>query len=623
MTEDLLILGELIAEQAAHMDAAQHRLLTNIRQFDERGGWASAISCAHWLAWRVGWTLGTAREHVRVAKALGTLPHIDEALRLGQVSYCKVRAMTRVATPENEQVLLMDAKLTTGSQLERICRKYKQLQRLTDNPNAAADAEQRRVTRRELDNGMVMIQAVLHADEAALVWAAIERATKEAMADTRRGVLEAGVSAETHSEMTVTHEASPGADVSAETPAEVTVTHEAPPSADVSAETAVHTPVAAPRGSVAASSEPRARPPTLRNASPNSYAAAAHESSSCAEVPIEDVGRSPASVAADDDSVDGELVAISTTDCTSTILTEYYSLAEIEERQIRTMYRADADAFPNDPDQDAFGVESGGDMGGTIGGDLVIDTKRDRDAAPPASRRELAARFDRADGLVALARRFAMGDSARSPVEVIVTVSASSLVADVSDEQALAVLGDGTCLSPDAARRLSCDAGIVRMIEDDHGNVIGVGRRTRSIPTSIRRALLKRDTCCRFPGCTNRVYLEGHHIEHWAHGGETSLRNMLVLCGHHHRFVHEYGYRIEHDASGEPRFFDPRGRPVLDVPVRLSRDDLGWTHIELANRELAIVPHACGWDGKAVHYDDVCHVLHLVDEGRLTPDKIL
>lgn len=600
-----MILGELIAEQAAHMDAAEHRLLTNIRQFDERGGWASAISCAHWLAWRVGWTLGTAREHVRVAKALGTLPHIDEALRLGQVSYCKVRAMTRVATPENEQVLLMDARLTTGSQLERICRKYKQLQRLTDHPNAAADAEQRRVTRRELDSGMVMIQAVLHADEAELVWAAIERATKEALADSRHGVSEPGVCAETGADMTAAHAASAGADVPAETPG--------------------HTPVAlAPFAVADVSSEWRDHSPTAREASPTADSAAAYETSSRADVSANAAGHSPTSVADDGDSLAGDLVAISTTDCTSTILSEYYDLAEIEERQIRTMYRADGADCPIDADHDVVGGESGGGIGGTIGGDLVIDTKRaDRELAPPASRREVAARFDRADGLVALARRFAMGDSARSPVEVIVTVSASTLIADANGNDAVAVLGDGTCLSPEAARRLSCDAGIVKMIEDDHGNVLAVGRRTRTIPTSIRRALLKRDTCCRFPGCTNRVYLEGHHIEHWARGGETSLRNTLLLCGHHHRFVHEYGYRIDRDASGEPRFFDPRGRPVLDVPVRPSHADLGWQHIELANRDLAILPHTCGWDGKPVHYDDVCRVLHLVDEGRLTPDKIL
>ncbi len=125
MAKDLQILGELIAEQAAHMDAAEHRLLTNIREFDRREGWASLKSCAEWLSWRVGWTPGTARERVRVARALGSLPHIDEALRLGKVSYCKVRAMTRVATPANEQVLLMDAQLTTASQLERVCRKYR------------------------------------------------------------------------------------------------------------------------------------------------------------------------------------------------------------------------------------------------------------------------------------------------------------------------------------------------------------------------------------------------------------------------------------------------------------------------------------------------------------------
>src|SRR6185436_13531166 len=104
MDGELEQLGERIAEQAAHLDAAMHRLLTDLRTFDERGGWYAqgALSCAHWLAWRVGWSLVTARDHLRVARKLAELPAIDDALRRGEVSYSKVRAMTRVATATNE-----------------------------------------------------------------------------------------------------------------------------------------------------------------------------------------------------------------------------------------------------------------------------------------------------------------------------------------------------------------------------------------------------------------------------------------------------------------------------------------------------------------------------------------
>src|SRR5499426_4303492 len=99
---DLDQLGDEIAELAAHLDAATARLLDLIREFDARGGWSNGFrSCAHWLAWRVGLELGAARERVRVARALGTLPRLADALARGELSYAKLRALTRVATPES------------------------------------------------------------------------------------------------------------------------------------------------------------------------------------------------------------------------------------------------------------------------------------------------------------------------------------------------------------------------------------------------------------------------------------------------------------------------------------------------------------------------------------------
>ena len=93
-------LGDEIAELSAHLDAATARLLTLIREFDARGGWNTGFrSCAHWLSWRVGLDPGAARERVRVARALATLPLLAEALARGELSYAKVRALTRVATP--------------------------------------------------------------------------------------------------------------------------------------------------------------------------------------------------------------------------------------------------------------------------------------------------------------------------------------------------------------------------------------------------------------------------------------------------------------------------------------------------------------------------------------------
>ena len=122
--EEIAAMGEAIAETAAIVDVATHRFLTQLREFDRVDGWhrAGALSCAHWLSWRVGMDLGAAREKVRVAKKLAELPVIDEALRKGEISYSKVRAMTRVATAENEGDLLGMARCATGAQLEKICR---------------------------------------------------------------------------------------------------------------------------------------------------------------------------------------------------------------------------------------------------------------------------------------------------------------------------------------------------------------------------------------------------------------------------------------------------------------------------------------------------------------------
>jgi hypothetical protein len=381
-------IGERIAEGAAYIDAAMHRVLTDIRSFDAGGGWGfqGAMSCAHWLSWRVGWTLGIARDRVRVAQRLGELPLIDAALMKAEISYSKVRAMTRVATPENEALLLDYARHSTAAQLELICRKYQMVQRI-NALDVGEEAHYRQITRREREDGLIQVQAVLRPDEAALLWKAIEQAT-----------------------------------------------------ADVSAETR----------------------------------------SKC-------------------------------------------------------------------------------------------------------------------DGLMALVQAYTRGGSTdRAPVEVVMTVPQATLAATGDDPGALS---DGSCVSAETSRRLSCDCGIVEMIESEAGEALSVGRKTRTIPAAIKRALLTRDEhVCRFPGCSNRAYLDGHHIEHWARGGETSLENLVSLCSYHHGFVHEHGYRVELDEHQRPTFFDPKGRKVNPVPDR-ARPKRAWADVELAPPYLP-----CGWDGRSPDY---------------------
>jgi hypothetical protein len=113
-TRSLEELGDEIAELSAPLDAATSHLLDLIREFDAREGWGNGFrSCAHWLNWRVGPTMGAAREHVRVARALETLPLLTSALARGERSYSKVRALTRVAGPETEERLLRIGKSGT------------------------------------------------------------------------------------------------------------------------------------------------------------------------------------------------------------------------------------------------------------------------------------------------------------------------------------------------------------------------------------------------------------------------------------------------------------------------------------------------------------------------------
>jgi hypothetical protein len=137
-----------ITELAAHIHAASYRLLELIREYDDAHGWAGPgmVSCAHWLNWKCGINLGAAREKVRVAHALELLPKISVKFRLGEVSYSKVRAMTRVGTPENEEYLLQIARHGTASQVERLVRQYRKVKRIE-----ALELENERHAVRQLD----------------------------------------------------------------------------------------------------------------------------------------------------------------------------------------------------------------------------------------------------------------------------------------------------------------------------------------------------------------------------------------------------------------------------------------------------------------------------------------
>lgn len=346
------LLGNRIAELSAQIAAASCQLLALIRDFDEQGGWHDdgALSCAHWLNWRCGIGPVAAREKVRVAHALKDLPLIQAAFSNGEISHSKVRAMTRVATAENEDYLLMIARHGSAAHVETLVHQYRRVLRSEELDEANDRHARRALSWSSDDDGMLVIQARLTPEDGARVVHAIE---------------------------------------------------------------------------------------AMRDA-------------------------------------------------------------------------------------------------------LLNDGVREETA-------EISFDAQRADALVALATH-----GARADTELVVHVDAAVLTDNGAPGRA--ELDDGPCLCPETARRLGCDCGVVDIREDERGEPLSVGRKTRSIPPAIRRALRSRDRGCRFPGCTRTHHLEGHHIQHWSQGGDTALENLVQLCYHHHRLVHEEGFLVARADDGAFRF---------------------------------------------------------------------
>jgi hypothetical protein len=390
--DDLCTLEDRITELAAHITAATWALLEMIREFDERGGWEGPglMSCAHWLNWKIGINLGAAREKVRVARAIKHLPHISEQFRLGQVSYSKVRAMTRVATPENETYLLMIATHGTASHVERLVRQYRQVKRIE-----ALDQANMRHRMRELswyydEDDCLVVRGRFPPEQGAAIIQAMEAAQEEIFQEHK--------------------------DVSAATPEEL------------------EDPVAARR-------------------------------------------------------------------------------ADALERV--------ADAFLT------------GNTSHRTGGDRYqvqvhtdIDTLKENGDGPVAE------------------------------------------------------LECGHHISAETSRRMACDCSVLHLAKNSEGEVLNVGRKTRSIPPAIRRALKARDGACRFPGCTCTRFTDAHHVKHWADGGETKLSNLVTLCHFHHRLVHEGGFGVQAGMDGDFQFTDAHQVVIPTAPRSTFRGNV----TELINR---------------------------------------
>ena len=379
-----------ITELSAHIYAATYRLLVLLREYDECEGWAQPglRSCAHWLNWKCSINLGTAREKVRVAHALKDLPRISDAFREGRLSYSKVRAMTRVATPENEDYLMRIAKHGTAAHVDRLVGLYRQVKRTEALEQEIRQHELRKMSLYQLDNDCFVIRGRLTPEQGALVKKALEAVMDEDYQEQKN--------------------------VPAGTPAD----------------------------------EKNPQPPW----GPSRRADA--------------------------------LVRI-------------------------------AEAYLSDKAKQS----NGGDR-------YLVHVHTDVETL-------------RADGTGAEAE-----------------------------------LEDCGHICAETSRRLSCDAGVVHWLEHADGEPLSVGRKTRTIPPAIRRALKRRDGGCRFPGCTCTRFVDAHHIRHWADGGETSMDNLTLLCRHHHRLVHEGGFSVAMDAAGQVRFTKPGGQALPDSGDTHSRGNV-------------------------------------------------
>ena len=408
-------LGEAIAALAVRLHAGTYELLVLLREFDDRITWNNGFaSCAHWLHWRTGIALGAAREKVRVAHALATLPLVSATMQRGAISYAKVRAITRVATPDNEGSLLDFAQAGTAAQVERFVGAWRRVDRV-----AAAEAETRYLGRQLStfvdDDGMVVIRGRLTPELGAVVQRALEAAADRLFRE--------------------------------------------------------------------AQGEPVA-----------------------------------------------ERVA-----------------------------------------------------------DEVTPGQRRADALGLLAEAALASDLDRG--------------CAADRYQVVLHVEANTGEAAGDDLTGTMELGHGALhVSAETSRRLSCDAAVVRMQHDADGAILDVGRKTRAVPSSIRRALQARDRSCRFPGCTARR-CDAHHVEHWVDGGATSLENLVLLCRRHHRTVHEGGFELRQQGDGTMTFLRHNGA-VLEVapalPTAVARlDEPSW--------ELDDIPV---WDGTPLHLAYAIDVLY-------------
>ncbi len=607
-------LGDRIAELSARIQAATHELLVLIREFDEQEGWDGCLTCAHWLSWRAGLSPGAAREHVRVARALGELPKLSDAMRRGRVSYSKVRAVTRVATPENEQALLDVALAGTAAHVERIARAWRRIDR-----NVEQAEERRRDASRGLrtwvdEDGMVVVRGRLTPEVGAVLRRALEAACDQA----RRVPASDGGGEEEAADAPAGAEdkaaaASAGAPAGVEEP---TLAQRQADAIGTLAEAALAGGL--DRGTAGDRYQVVLHVDAEALGERRDVPARTSGGAASGPAPRADGDRVPAECAASGPAprADGGRVPAGTSGATAS-----GSAPGADGGRVPAGTSGGA-ASGSAPGADGGRVPAGTSGGAAPGAELRGGNDRvpagtsggvasgpvprgDRvPAGTPAAhgpgdgspmRTETPSRAGRArhsrrrrmsgpcpgvwpatpasdtatseptttafEPSVARARRSSPARCARRPPTSASTPSA----APAAGRQTVLDEAGGIHVSAETARRMACDAATVTMRHGSGGEILDVGRRTRTISPALRRALAARDRQCRFPGCGN-LRCDAHHLQHWADGGRTALDNLVLLCRRHHRAVHEEGFRVTLDADGGVQFVGPDGHPLPEAP---------------------------------------------------------
>jgi hypothetical protein len=187
-----------------------------------------------------------------------------------------------------------------------------------------------------------------------------------------------------------------------------------------------------------------------------------------------------------------------------------------------------------------------------------------------------------ADALVSLVRT--RSDNARvggAPYFVVAHVPLAALVDHPDDGECSELAGElerGGLINTETLRRLACDATLVIAVDDDVGHTMYEGRQRRLPSATQRREIMRRDRHCRFPGCTNAIFINPHHIVPWVRGGRTDVDNLAVLCEHHHHLAHSKHWTMSGNANAELTFVGPSGRIMTSRPSPL------WTTVREARR---------------------------------------